>query len=63
MSELDIYSIVGANKALQVVDTRVSVAKDGLVVMRFEGVNGCPIVSGICIRQAANFPGILLFTL
>ncbi|KAF3447269.1 hypothetical protein FNV43_RR12449 [Rhamnella rubrinervis] len=56
LHELDIYSIVGANKALQLVDARVSVGDDGALMIRFEGINGSPIVSGICIKQAANFP-------
>ncbi|XP_048330983.1 kinesin-like protein KIN-14R [Ziziphus jujuba] len=56
LSELDIYSVVGANKALQLVDARVSVGGDGAIVIRFEGVNGSPIVSGICIKQSADFP-------
>lgn len=61
LSELDIYSVVGANKALQLVDARVSVGGDGAIVIRFEGVNGSPIVSGICIKQSADFPGIFIF--
>ncbi|KAL5559937.1 hypothetical protein UlMin_036148 [Ulmus minor] len=56
LSELDIYSVVGANKALQLVDIRVSVGEDGGIVIRFEGVNGSPIVSGISIRRASNLP-------
>ncbi|XAR73509.1 Minus-end-directed kinesin ATPase [Bertholletia excelsa] len=56
LSDFDVFSIVGANKPLQVVDSRVSVKDDGLIVIRFEGVNGSPIVSGICIRRAPNLP-------
>ncbi|GAV66863.1 Kinesin domain-containing protein/Malectin domain-containing protein [Cephalotus follicularis] len=56
ISELDIYAIVGANKPLQVVDIRVSVGDDGAISMRFEGVCGSPIVSGICIRRAKYLP-------
>ncbi|XP_059460416.1 kinesin-like protein KIN-14R isoform X1 [Corylus avellana] len=56
LSELDIYSIVGANKALQLVDVRVSVGEDGTMVMKFEGVNGNPMVSGIGIKRAAKLP-------
>lgn len=52
LSDFDIFSIVGANKPLQLVDLRVSVKDDGMVVIRFEGVNGSPVVSGICIRRA-----------
>lgn len=40
------------------VDVRVSVGEDGTIVIRFEAVNGNPIVSGICIKRAAKFPGI-----
>ncbi|KAF5454378.1 hypothetical protein F2P56_024049 [Juglans regia] len=52
LSELDIFSVVGANKPLQLVDLRVSMKEDGVIVIRFEGVNGSPVVSGICIRKA-----------
>ncbi|KAE9466265.1 hypothetical protein C3L33_01842, partial [Rhododendron williamsianum] len=52
LSDFDIFSIVGANKPLQLVDSRVSVTDDGLIIIRFEGVNGSPLVSGICIRRA-----------
>ncbi|KAB5568806.1 hypothetical protein DKX38_002599 [Salix brachista] len=54
ISELDVYSIVGANKPLQVVDVRVSVGEDGVIFMRFDGVVGSPIVSGIYIKQATE---------
>ncbi|PIA46512.1 hypothetical protein AQUCO_01500213v1 [Aquilegia coerulea] len=54
LSELDIYSIVGANKPLQLVDARVSVGENGTLVLRFEGVCGSPVVSGICIRRASK---------
>ncbi|KAK0603410.1 hypothetical protein LWI29_004680 [Acer saccharum] len=54
LSDFDIFSIVGANKPLQLVDSRVSVKEDGVIVIRFEGVNGSPAVSGICIRRAAE---------
>ncbi|XP_057492870.1 kinesin-like protein KIN-14R [Actinidia eriantha] len=54
LSDFDIFSIVGANKPLQLVDSRVSVKTDGLFVIRFEGVNGSPLVSGICIRRASE---------
>lgn len=56
ISELDVYSIVGANKPLQVVDVRVSVGEDGVIFMRFDGVVGSPIVSGIYIKQATELP-------
>lgn len=61
VSELDIYSLVGANRPLQVADVRVTVERDGLLSIRFEGVNGSPIVSGICIKEATKLPGILHF--
>jgi kinesin family protein C2/C3 len=40
------------------VDVRVSVGEDGTMVMRFEGVNGNPIVSGIGLKRGAKLPGI-----
>ncbi|XP_057962155.1 kinesin-like protein KIN-14R [Malania oleifera] len=52
LAEFDIFSIVGANKPLQLVDTRVSVKEDGVLVIKFEGLHGSPVVSGICIRRA-----------
>ncbi|KAK4844077.1 hypothetical protein QYF36_016189 [Acer negundo] len=54
LSDFDIFSIVGANKPLQLVDSRAAVKEDGVIVIRFEGVNGSPAVSGICIRRAAE---------
>ncbi|KAI4328116.1 hypothetical protein L6164_020499 [Bauhinia variegata] len=54
LSELDIFAIVGANKPLQLVDSRVSVNEDGIILIRFESVNGSPLVSGICIRRASK---------
>ncbi|XP_031279205.1 kinesin-like protein KIN-14R [Pistacia vera] len=56
LSEVDIYSIVGANKPLQVVDVTVSVLMDGELSIRFDGVCGSPIVNGICIKRASNLP-------
>ncbi|ONI35420.1 hypothetical protein PRUPE_1G535100 [Prunus persica] len=56
LSGIDIYSIVGANKALQLVDVRVSVWEDESISIRFVGVNGSPIVGGICIKRAATLP-------
>jgi len=51
LSDFDVYSVVGANKPLQLVDVRVSMKEDGVIVIRFEGVIGSPVVSGkfICI--------------
>ncbi|KAH7567632.1 hypothetical protein JRO89_XS07G0108500 [Xanthoceras sorbifolium] len=56
LSEVDIYSIVGANKPLQVVDVKVSVGKDGAIFIRFDGICGSPIINGICIKHATNLP-------
>ncbi|XP_039009587.1 LOW QUALITY PROTEIN: kinesin-like protein KIN-14R [Hibiscus syriacus] len=56
LSDFDIFSVVGANKPLQVVDLRVSVKEDGLIALRFEGVSGSPMVCGICVRKAQNTP-------
>ncbi|KAG5059177.1 hypothetical protein JHK87_000206 [Glycine soja] len=54
LSELDIYAVVGANKPLQMVDSRVSVKDDGVILIRFESISGSPVVSGICIRRATK---------
>ncbi|CAN1835926.1 Kinesin-like protein KIN-14R [Linum perenne] len=54
LSEFDIFSIVGANKPLQLVDVRVSVKEDGILVLRFEGLNGSPMLNAICIRKATE---------
>ncbi|XP_047323551.1 kinesin-like protein KIN-14R [Impatiens glandulifera] len=53
LSDFDIYSIVGANKPLQVVNSRISVKEDASILIRFEGVTGSPLVSGICVRRAS----------
>ncbi|KAF7134996.1 hypothetical protein RHSIM_Rhsim08G0017900 [Rhododendron simsii] len=58
LSDFDIFSIVGANKPLQLIDSRVSVKDDGLITIKFEGVNGSPLVSGICIRRAPKFSAL-----
>ncbi|KAL6983108.1 hypothetical protein U1Q18_016501 [Sarracenia purpurea var. burkii] len=58
VSELDIYSIVGANKPLMLMDVRVTVGEDGVIVIRFEGVDGNPVISGICIKGAPKILGI-----
>ncbi|CAI0474282.1 unnamed protein product [Linum tenue] len=52
LSEFDIFSVVGANKPLQLVGVRVSVKEDGELVVRFQGINGSPVVNAICIRKA-----------
>lgn len=59
LSEFDIFSVVGANKPLQLVDLRVSVKDDRAISVRFEGVIGSPIISGIGIRRASNVSGSL----
>lgn len=52
--------MVGANKPVQLVDYRVTVKEDGMMVIRFEGVQGSPVVSGICIRKAPKSAGTFL---
>lgn len=52
LSEFDIFSVVGANRPLLLVDLRVVVVDDGLLKVRFEGINGSPVVCGICLRKA-----------
>ncbi|XP_020083974.1 kinesin-like protein KIN-14E isoform X2 [Ananas comosus] len=52
VSELDIFAIVGANKPLRLVDVRVTVVENGVIVVSFKGVRGTPTVCGICIRKA-----------
>ncbi|KAM7276450.1 hypothetical protein ACFE04_018316 [Oxalis oulophora] len=52
LSEFDIFAVVGANKPLQVVNSMVSVKQDGILIIKFEGVNGSPAVCGICVRKA-----------
>ncbi|KAB1998330.1 hypothetical protein ES319_D12G081600v1 [Gossypium barbadense] len=56
LSDFEIFSVVGANKPLQVVGLRVSVKQDGLIALRFEGVIGSPMVCGICVRKTQNIP-------
>lgn len=60
LSDFDIFSVVGANKPLQLVDYRITVKEDGMMVIRFEGVQGSPVVSGICIRKAPKLAGTFL---
>ncbi|XP_049380688.1 kinesin-like protein KIN-14R [Solanum stenotomum] len=52
LSDFDIFSVVGANKPLQFVDSRVSIKENGILLIKFEGIIGSPVVSGICIRKA-----------
>jgi kinesin family member C2/C3 len=33
-------------------DIRVTVEKDGVLMIKFEGVRGSPMVCGICIKKA-----------
>ncbi|XP_024639990.1 kinesin-like protein KIN-14R isoform X2 [Medicago truncatula] len=54
LSELDIYAAVGVNKPLQLIDCRATVKDDGVILIRFESLNGRPVVSGICIRRASK---------
>ncbi|CAK8537118.1 unnamed protein product [Lathyrus sativus] len=56
LSELDIYAVVGVNKPLQLIDSRATVKDDGVILIRFESLNGSPVVSGICIRRASVPP-------
>lgn len=43
------------------VDVRVSVGENEDMLIRFAGVCGSPIVSGICIKRASELPGIFSF--
>lgn len=61
LSGMDIFSIVGANNPLQLVDVRVSVAKDEDVVISFKGISGSPVVCGICIRKATTLVGKYIY--
>ncbi|XP_058081132.1 kinesin-like protein KIN-14E isoform X2 [Magnolia sinica] len=54
VSELDIYSVVGANKPLQLVDVRVPIVDNGAMVIRFKAIRGSAVVCGICIRNASK---------
>ncbi|CAN6450848.1 unnamed protein product [Victoria cruziana] len=57
IAALDVYSCVGANRPLQVVDIRADVAQHGdAMTIRFESVIGSPLLSGICIRRAPKLP-------
>jgi kinesin family member C2/C3 len=47
-----VYVVVGGNRPLQVRDIRVTVEKDGVLMIKFEGVRGSPMVCGICIKKA-----------
>ncbi|CAM8879294.1 unnamed protein product [Rhodiola kirilowii] len=54
LTEFDIFAVVGSNKPLQIVNLRVSVKDDGVMALRFEGIHGSPLVSGICIKKATG---------
>ncbi|XP_031481907.1 kinesin-like protein KIN-14R [Nymphaea colorata] len=61
LAALDVYSCVGANRPLQVVDIRAAVAQHGdAITIRFESVIGSPLLSGICIRRAPKLPASLI---
>lgn len=51
VSSLDIYARVGSNRPLVLSDLRASVVHEEGLSIRFEGVVGHAIVSGISIRQ------------
>ncbi|CAK7339648.1 unnamed protein product [Dovyalis caffra] len=59
LADFDIFAIVGANKPLQLVDSRVWVKEDGVLLIRFEGINSSAVVSGICIRKAPNVSDVV----
>ncbi|KAM0067625.1 putative minus-end-directed kinesin ATPase [Helianthus debilis subsp. tardiflorus] len=52
--DFDIFSVVGANRPVQLVDSRVKVKMGQPIVVRFEGITGSPLISGICIKRALN---------
>ncbi|XP_073039673.1 kinesin-like protein KIN-14Q [Primulina eburnea] len=54
ISSLDIYASVGANKALVISDLKTYVDRDNVLSIRFEGVNGSPIICGISIRKDSS---------
>lgn len=60
LSDFDIFSIVGSNKPLQLVGAKVAIKDDGILVLRFEGILGSPVVSGICVRRAHKSSGFYI---
>ncbi|XP_019445368.1 PREDICTED: kinesin-like protein KIN-14R isoform X12 [Lupinus angustifolius] len=54
LSELDTFAVVGANKPVQFIDSRVHVKDDGVILIRFESINGSPLVSGICVTKTTK---------
>ncbi|XP_078154287.1 kinesin-like protein KIN-14E isoform X1 [Carex rostrata] len=58
VSGLDIYKIVGANRALQIVDIRASVVLNEPLVINFQSLTGSPIICGIAVRKASALPPV-----
>ncbi|GKA12379.1 kinesin-like protein KIN-14R, partial [Tanacetum coccineum] len=52
LMDFDIFYVVGANKPLQLVDSRVSVKIGEAIVTQFKGISSSPLVTGTCIRKA-----------
>ncbi|KAJ4784156.1 Kinesin-like protein [Rhynchospora pubera] len=58
VSGLDIFRIVGANRALQIVDIRASVVQNEALLINFQALRGSPIICGIAIRKASALPSV-----
>ncbi|XP_031112655.1 kinesin-like protein KIN-14Q [Ipomoea triloba] len=54
ISSLDIYACVGANKPLVISDLEAHVNGEEGLCIRFEGIIGLPIVSGISVRKKSG---------
>lgn len=54
LSGLDIFGQVGSNQPLILSDLRASVLCDEELLIRFEGIIGQPIVSGISVRRDSS---------
>ncbi|KAK4439065.1 Kinesin-like protein KIN-14Q [Sesamum alatum] len=54
ISCLDIYARVGANMPLVISDLKTYINRDEGLSIRFEGVTGSPIVSGIFVRKDSS---------
>ncbi|KAK4398260.1 Kinesin-like protein KIN-14Q [Sesamum angolense] len=54
ISCLDIYARVGANMPLVISDLKTYISQDEGLSIRFEGVTGSPIVSGIFVRKDSS---------
>lgn len=52
-----LYSYVYANRPLNLIDIRIIVGLDGVLVIKHNGGYGTPIVSGICIKEAPTVLG------